>query len=354
MWIVSPRFDLPFIVAPGLLSALVVILFPAWFTVHDGLNPLLWLLLVMCVDVAHVYSTLFRTYFDKEEFEKRRSLYILAPLVAWLAGVLLYAQGALVFWRVAAYLAVYHFVRQQYGFMMIYSAKEGVREGKLLDRIVIYLATIYPLIYWHTHSREFSWFVDHDFVFLPFPWLSTVTAGFYLLTLTLYAIKEARQAALGRSVSIGKNLFLLSTALSWYIGIVVFNGDLAFTLTNVLAHGIPYIAFVWIYQKRKGLRDFSTVLERLIQPKSLWVYGTILLLLAFLEEGLWDALVWRERPEIFGMFQSFIPAAEGPLLTLLVPLLAMPQLTHYILDGFIWRVRKPDPEFKEFVQAEAH
>ena len=28
----------------------------------------------------------------------------------------------------------------------------------------------------------------------------------------------------------------------------------------------------------------------------------------------------------------------------LVPLLALPQLTHYVLDGFIWR-RKSNPEF---------
>ena len=26
----------------------------------------------------------------------------------------------------------------------------------------------------------------------------------------------------------------------------------------------------------------------------------------------------------------------------LVPLLVVPQLTHYVLDGFIWKLRKPD------------
>jgi hypothetical protein len=29
----------------------------------------------------------------------------------------------------------------------------------------------------------------------------------------------------------------------------------------------------------------------------------------------------------------------------LVPLLALPQLVHYVLDGFIWR-RKNNPDFK--------
>ena len=34
----------------------------------------------------------------------------------------------------------------------------------------------------------------------------------------------------------------------------------------------------------------------------------------------------------------------GSLKILLVPLLALPQLTHYVLDGFIWR-RKSNPNF---------
>jgi hypothetical protein len=32
------------------------------------------------------------------------------------------------------------------------------------------------------------------------------------------------------------------------------------------------------------------------------------------------------------------------LKTFVVPLLALPQLTHYVLDGFIWR-RKSNPDF---------
>ena len=30
-------------------------------------------------------------------------------------------------------------------------------------------------------------------------------------------------------------------------------------------------------------------------------------------------------------------------LALVVPLLAVPQLTHYLLDGFVWRVRSENP-----------
>jgi hypothetical protein len=56
---------------------------------------------------------------------------------------------------------------------------------------------------------------------------------------------------------------------------------------------------------------------------------------AFLEEALWDRLVWHDRGWLFGE-----GAELGDLaLALLVPLLALPQAVHYALDGFVWKVR---------------
>lgn len=353
MWIVSPLFDLLCIISPGLFSALLVLSFSSWFRLQLEVSPLFWVLLVLCVDVAHVYSTLFRTYFDKEEFRRRRTLYLMAPLLAWVCGILLYTQSDLLFWRIAAYTAVFHFIRQQYGFMMIYTAREGRKAGLLLDRLVIYLATVYPLIFWHTHPRNFSWFVEHDFLFLRWPLLSTAVGWIYLGLLGLYASREAGRFLRGERLSLGKNLFLLATALSWYVGIVVFNGDLAFTLTNVVSHGIPYIALVWVYQQRKQLQPLRSAFQKIIQPRSLLLYLGVLLLLAYCEEALWDGFIWRERVEVFGPVQRILPAIHGSFLAFLVPLLTVPQLTHYILDAFIWKVRKPDPEFREFVESEA-
>lgn len=350
LWIVSPAFDLACIISPALLSAGAVLLFSGWFSAHSAVSPAFWIALVLCVDVAHVYSTLFRTYFDPQEFQKRRTLYIFAPIAAWAGGALLYsAGGALLFWRVAAYIAVFHFIRQQYGFMMIYTSREGARSAVWIDRLAIYLATIYPLVFWHTHRRGFSWFVEHDFVAIPSPMLSALVGFGYTTVLAGYVAHEVVRKVRGERVSLGKNLFLAGTALSWYSGIVLLNGDLAFTLTNVISHGIPYIALVWIYQQRKLLEPARGFFRRLLQPSSLWLYVGLLILFSYVEEGLWDGFVWRERSEVFGMFQAMLPPVQGTFLAVLVPLLTVPQLTHYILDGFIWKVRKPDPTLRELV-----
>ncbi|HMS10280.1 MAG TPA: hypothetical protein PKE66_12390, partial [Pyrinomonadaceae bacterium] len=51
-------------------------------------------------------------------------------------------------------------------------------------------------------------------------------------------------------------------------------------------------------------------------------------------ELFWSRGVWHERTWLFGANWN---VAEWKMW--IVPLLAVPQLTHYILDGFIWRRR---------------
>jgi hypothetical protein len=61
--------------------------------------------------------------------------------------------------------------------------------------------------------------------------------------------------------------------------------------------------------------------------------------LAYVEELLWDSAVWHERPWLSREWLSGENWQIGNLEIVLVPLLAVPQLTHYLLDGFIWKRR---------------
>ena len=70
-------------------------------------------------------------------------------------------------------------------------------------------------------------------------------------------------------------------------------------------------------------------------------------LLAYAEELLWDRGIWHERGWLFGGEWEL-----GGLRRLIVPLLALPQITHYLLDGFIWR-RRTNPSF-QLISHSAH
>lgn len=363
-WIASRPFDCAFILGPGLLATAAVLLFPGAFTSRQ-VSPLLWAALVVGVDVAHVYSTLYRTYLDPEEFRQRRTLYVLAPLIGWLAFAALYSLGAMVFWRCLAYLAVFHFVRQQYGFMMLYGRWErsgdGVGRklsiwGKRLDKAAIYGATLYPLVWWHVHPRQFSWFVEGDFFALSLPWLADAALVLYAAVLAAYACKEALLLRRTGRFNWPRNLLLGVTALSWWAGIVALDSDLAFTATNVVAHGVPYLALIWLYGRNQARADapgagalrLLGVLPgaRLFSPAWLPLFVGLPVLLAYLEEGLWDGLVWTDHPGLFPSFTLLPQVGSDALLVWLVPLLALPQITHYVLDAFIWRLGAPGTPWK--------
>src|SRR5690349_4077155 len=110
-WIGKPVTDIVFILLPPFFCLMIIALFPGLFQNDKGLPDAGWIILILFIDVAHVYSTLYRTYFDPETFRKRRTILLSIPFIGFVAGVMLYSFNPLLFWRLLAYVAVYHFVR---------------------------------------------------------------------------------------------------------------------------------------------------------------------------------------------------------------------------------------------------
>ena len=340
LWLFSAPVDLSVF-----LGSAVVALSALWIgaragVLNDRTPEWTWIPAVLLIDVAHVWSTGFRVYFDAEELKRRPWLYTLTPVLGLIIGMALYSEGELIFWRVLAYLAVFHFIRQQYGWVMLYRARVGERGrlGYWLDTSVIYLATVYPLIYWHAHlPREFWWFLTNDF--LPASaWtvLETIVRPIYVVLLSAYVLRSIYRWVVKRQMNPGKDIVVLTTAACWYTGIIAFNSDYAFTVTNVIIHGVPYLALLYWYARTR--RPRAGGVYRFLTGNVITFVAT-LWMIAYVEELFWDRGVWHERAWLFGGGWDL-----GMLKIILVPLLAVPQLTHYVLDGFIWR-RKNNPNF---------
>lgn len=338
-WMWGPKLDVMAFAGAAAVALALVALAPRLAPDDEG-GAWAFLVLVIAVDVAHVYSTLFRTYFDRRELKRRPLLYTAIPLAALLllSGVSLMAPERL--WTLLAYLALTHFVRQQVGWVAIYRAR-AVSAGlpyraseRVLDDLTVYAATLYPVLYWHAHlPRRFEWFVPGDF--LPVAdglWLRAAFVG-YLALLLLYSVNAIRRALLYRSVELGKHLVVISTALTWYVGIVATNGDFSFTAANVVTHGAPYFVLLFMYAKRRAL--VSAGLVRSIISKGVLGFVGVLVALAFFEELLWDRLVWHTHEALFGFLPPFELSELG--LKLVTPLLMVPQATHYVLDAVLWR-----------------
>src|SRR5918911_722398 len=224
-WLFSPRVDVCVFGGSAVVSLLLL-----WVGARAGVleseSPeWAWVPAVLLVDVAHVYATAFRVYFDREELRRRAPLYALAPAIALALGVALYSESDALFWRSLAYLAVFHFVRQQYGWVAMYRARAGERgrAGRLIDSAAVYMATLYPLAYWHAHlPRRFWWFLPGDFAQLPL-WVERVAFPVYCVTLAAYAVRSVHAWVVRGEGSPGKDIVVVTTAVCWYVGIVAFD-----------------------------------------------------------------------------------------------------------------------------------
>ncbi|WP_348800174.1 hypothetical protein [Flavobacterium adhaerens] len=333
-WIHKAKTDSIFILAPSFLVVAVVFLFQSQLQeIEDKYSFYTWLFLIVFIDVAHVYATLFKTYFVTDEFQKRKKLLIGLPVLCFLIGIVLFSFGSAVFWSVLAYIAVFHFIRQQYGFMRLYARNES-KKWAWIDNLVIYTATIYPMLYWFLSApKKFNWFVENEFFHFKNPLLITILSWIYGFILAFYIIRTIYLAIKNNSFNIPKNAIIIGTILSWYFGIVYFNNDLIFTLLNVVSHGIPYMALIYLKEIDKKSPEELHWLHYFKQFKGLLLFIVILLFIAFSEEYLWEILVWNEQ--FSGTSKDF-----SNWYFLVVPLLTVPQFTHYLLDGFIWKNNK--------------
>ncbi len=338
-WLVSRRFDLTFVVAPAIVG-LVLGARGGRHAGAGGETPVwAWVGCVLLVDVAHVHATTVRVYLDPSELRRRPALYVMTPLLALLVSLSVHAASPALFWRLLAYLAAFHFVRQQVGFGRLYRRRLAVasRLDDRLTELALYAATLYPLLAWHTRlPQPFAWLVPGDFT-AGLPSICE-RLGFWawLTLLGAFAARTLWQLARQEPVSLGLVLLVATTALTWWCGIVLWATDFAFTVTNTLAHGVPYMAIAHrvgahhAQPRRQGLRA-------LFVPRRLWLYAGVLGALAYVEEWLWDGAVWHEQPGLF------LGSDALPALGAAVPLLALPQLTHYLLDAYLWRARdNPD------------
>ncbi len=337
-WLVSRRFDLAIFLWPAVIALLLVPLGP-WLAPEQETPLPFWILSVLMIDVAHVWSTIYLSYFRGIELRSRPARYIFAPLAAFLLAYSSAAHSFQAFWTMLAYLAVFHFVRQQYGWVALYQRRQAsiAAFDYYLDRIVIYVATLGPVFWWHLHlPRRFDWFLPGDFFRIEgSEWLKVLFWIVYGLFLSLYVLRQLSLYIQQRQVFWGKNIVVVSSALCWGIGIIATNSDWAFTVTNVIIHGVPYMAFVWI--TARGLHQkhaFRGALFSVFEKKRWLFFLLILFALAYVEEWGWDRSLWHTHQVLFPGPEIDVSKAWVPVV---VAILSLPQITHYILDGLIWR-----------------
>jgi hypothetical protein len=365
MWLFSKKLDLLALYAPVWLTWALCFILPKEI-INQPLPIWIWIIFVLGIDVSHVWSTLFRTYFDQEEFHQHKSLLINAPIVAFLLLLFLSLYAKEIFWVLLAYFALYHFIKQQIGFLKMYIKKSRYQHNKVFSDIgICYFSMLYPVLFWHmSNDINFNWFVPGDFTWLAeqinslgfqhifHAYIKLYTPTIYFVILALWLLDELYDTQKNRrQLAIGKILWISSTAINWYLGIVYFNSDVAFTITNVVAHGIPYITLIIIYTKEKKETTLKSKLSSYSSFVHIFLIIASAIAFAFAEEYTWDMLIYREHESVFTTFfdYPFAPIQTQIWQATIISLLSLPQVVHYIIDGYIWKGGK-NPYLKAILQ----
>lgn len=333
-WLFSPAVDLGVLAAPLLLAFAALAFVPADF----GRPLWAYVLFIVSFDVAHVWSTGHLTYFRRDRFAARPVFLTAVVPITFLCAFAAHRWSPVAFWSAVAYVAIGHFIKQQWGFVALYAAKAGEARGwnRRLDALALWVGALGPLALWHADPDDaFQWFdAGEDFALrLPEAVSGPVLVGMAVVA----AAWVAKELVLARErhPSAGKIAWMVGSWVSWWFGLRVAPNFLVATAFINLVHGIPYTALVWWRARRTvGARRGP----RAPALRFAFVFYAPLLGLALLEEGLWERYVWQAYADVF----SFSAAAlEATWLSVAVAFLSLPQLVHYVLDGVLWRAGDP-------------
>ncbi len=331
-WLKDPLFDLSFIAGIALLASVmagITVFWPALFL--PMLTAHTWLF-----GYEHLVATYTKLVGRPEDRARyRRLIWYVPPLV--LLG--LYDMGrtyGLTGLYVLYFLGqFYHTVRQSWGLAQQYRHRAG---GLPWDSVRLSEVTLWSVPVWgllHRCAQQ-----PDEFLFQPF-WLPRVPAflvqlaGGVSCALWLYWIYTRVRAYRRGQLALGHTLYLLSHLLI-YMGSYLLIRELCtgWLLVNVW-HNVQYIAFVWMYNRRRfapgpEIARRTSILSWLSQPgylRATLYFGATLALAMPLYYLL--PLLGMKLDEL--LKNVAVPTAFTLGLTL--------TFYHYIVDGIIWKRR---------------
>ncbi len=281
-------------------------------------------LFAIFLDFPHAYSSYIRIGLDSGGFLRRKALYAGIPILSFLVIFLFANFSGMAAVSLISYINMYHSVRQEYGWVM-YSrrmAHETARLDYYFDKLMIYTTTLTAIVWLHTlPARDAWWLVAGDLWFsLPASLGSVAVATFWVVAL-IYISRIFVKIFKGQPINLAKIYYILMIWFAWYVGMVHYVGT---SWMLDFLHAASYILFVFSYREKKLIQKDAFEQKRIFLSRpAIWIYFS-LVGIAYINYRL-----------------------KTPDRAWLYALMSLPAVTHYILDGFIWRVGKSNPDLAQ-------
>ena len=315
-WIISKREDLTWFIGSAAISYLALGMMALGF-------PLLPLQAVWFfgVDGPHVYATVTRTYFDKSE-RARLGWYLWIPIPLLILGPLMALAGkAALFFLFAVCWQQVHIVKQHFGFVMLYKAKnkERGRQDFLLDRWFLLTSLFIPLGLFVLRTQSALKPIAAQ------AWIAQLVIGAYGILAAAWVLRQAQKLRSGTLMNWPKvGLLLAVVPLQWLALLHASHygpdGILRAGITLGLFHSFQYHRLMWFHNR-----------NRYSEPEAAERYGLAARLASSIAIYLTIAIG-------LNIFLNFLPAVVFRTQFVQAAVWGW-AFTHYVLDSRIWHVR---------------
>ena len=303
--------DLFLIILPGIFG--IALAYGLNFSYAMGIYAVVLAKTFQWVDDGHVLSTFLRIYSKKEGYEG--FFYLLFPisLILLLSGLIYYNYMYAL--HLLVYMELFHYVRQNQGFMKIY-AKKSNKSFNGTNWFIV-LISLTSLIAIHFNPSSTKIFGDDSIRYFLNP-SNEIFLGLYYTTVVLFVSWLIYELILWKKGDNNLYKFLFTLVILFlYIYCCFFTSNtMSFIIPLVFSHGIPYLGLIY-----HGENKLTT------RPR--WVNLLLLLMVVFVGSFLVEYSVDFNKVVNGEVGTKIIYALSGGLLY-------MPFLFHYLTDGWIW------------------
>lgn len=310
---------IPFIAA---ISVILVVVNPSLF----------WLVLTLDLSLLgyhHVIATYTRFRFTEQDSSQNKILLLyLPPLVLLSVFILFHMGGAIVITTIYLHWQWWHYTRQSEGISKAYKMKSNSESAlsDFMDRTIFYIIPLFSFLL--MNSRKPDKFLFADVYVLPIPEYLNLFLLLCMVGCLSYWFLYQTKALLKKKLSILLYFYYITHFLI-YLFAYYFIEDITigWLLINIW-HNLQYICFVWVCNVNQfGVNKNSSFFRHWIcRPRNWFFYFTVCYLATtFFYQGI-DQLI------------NFL--ALGSALPFTVIVYQTINFHHYIVDTFIWKLRK--------------
>lgn len=295
-----------------------------WFAIPQEPPFLFFLLGWALVDGSHVYSTILVSYTDKNIWQQLKPLFLIVPLMLFVSAFAFkYSGSPQYFFYFLAYLAMIHFIRQEFGWMKIASRLDASAPKWLyyIDVNTSYLMTSLPMLWFLRESNAGFWYQKGDLFTIPDS-LGQWALYLYWPVITIFLVGNILHTFRTKKINVSKFLVFINTFFGWYMAKVFVQHPYLALWLMIFHHGLPYYFIVFKTERVTQKLKFLDMTGRFKYP--LIYLGCVCVFVLFFFSHSGNLYIVNLKKDFF--FGSLVYAIA-----------VVPQMTHFILDGFIWK-----------------